>query len=80
MRNLLHDDQDMPDEPPSIVQTVVQQMPTPQATKSSLNCTWNVMQREQSRRMQMAQPAWKMQMQQTRQTQQSSQGMAPQRM
>ena len=63
LRNFLKDDQDMPEEPPTVVQSVMQQMPLAHATETSLNCPWSVMPGEQTRRMSLAQPAWKTQLQ-----------------
>ena len=38
LHNFLRDDQDMPDEPPTVVQSLMQQMPLAQATDTSLEC------------------------------------------
>ena len=57
LQTFLQDDQDMPDEPLSIVSPA-------QATETSLNRTWNLRPAEQARRM-IAQPAWKTQLQRT---------------
>ena len=47
----------MPDQPPTIVETVVHQLSPPQAGKISLHRTWHIRPNEQSMRY-VAQPAW----------------------
>ena len=60
--NFLYDDEDMPDQPPILVETVLHQLSTPQATGRSLSRLWNVRPDEQTRRA-LAQPPWKTRMQ-----------------
>ena len=59
--NFLGDDQDMPDQPPTIVETVIQQLFQPQATDISLDRTWHIRPNEHSKRY-MAQPVGKTRM------------------
>ena len=74
LRTFLHlqDDTGMPDQPPTIVQTVSQRWSPAQTAEASLQRTLNVMPQENQR--QLAQPAWKTPMERA---QQSSQTLAP---
>ena len=56
--NFLYDDEDMPDQPPTIAETVLHQLSPPQATERSLNRSWSVRPDKQTKST-LAQPAWK---------------------
>ena len=60
--DFLYYDEDTPDQPPTIVETVLHQLSQPQSTERPLNHSWNVCPDEQTRRF-LAQPAWMTRMQ-----------------